>query len=211
MYPGAQSTIIFQPLQATFRALRENTSKDSQNLCRVLRENASNHHRKRFGVLRGIRELCRILRRNALKHLQELCRILCENASNHHRKRFGVLRGNTPKHTRELCKILRESALKHPQELFRVPRRSGSLLTTVTLLMSPVLILTVSVLRVICEIPSPQRGPAADRCVVFPLTLPFSIPPSHWHLRVVRRLNPTVHQGDVLFLKCQHRLRLSTA
>src|SRR6267154_894862 len=184
MYPGAQSTIIFQPLQATFRALHENTLNHSHNLSGVLHENTLNHFHNLSGVLhentlKRFHNLLGVLRE---KHPQELCRVLRENASNHHRKRFGVLRGNTPKHTRELCKILRESALKHPQELFRVPRRSGSLLTTVTLLMSPVLILTVSVLRVICEIPSPLRGPAADRCVVFPLTLPFSIPPSPCHL-----------------------------
>ena len=41
MYPGIQSTRTFQPVQASFRVLREKSLKDSQNLSRALRGNIS--------------------------------------------------------------------------------------------------------------------------------------------------------------------------
>ena len=200
MYPGIQSTRTFQPVQASFRVLHEKSSKDSQNVSRALRGNTSKH----FPV-------CRALRENTLKDFHNLCRILHENASNHHQKRVRVLHEDTPKQTRELCRILHENALKHPQELFQVPCRRVSQLATVIILRLPVLILRVSDLRVICKNPRTRRGLAADWWVVFLLTLHFSVPPSHWHLRVVCRRNEMVRQGDIPFLRCQHCLRLSMA
>ena len=64
-----------EPCVGTFpslcRALRETTLKYFHNLCRILCENASNQHQKRFGVLHE----------NTSKYSRDLSRILCENAS----------------------------------------------------------------------------------------------------------------------------------
>jgi riboflavin synthase len=215
MYLGVQSTRASQLLQELLRVLHENASRHSQNLSGVLRENASKHSQNLTRVLREnaskhSQNLSGVLRENASKHSQNLSGVLRENISNHFRNLSGVLREETPKRPRELCKILRENALKHPQDPFQVLCRNVSQLTTVTLLRSPVLTLTVSDLRVICGTRSPRRGLAVDPCVVFLLTLPFSIPPSHGHLREVRRGYKMARQSDT-FLRCLLPLHLSTA